>query len=1348
MSKYFDNANTQVTRNNFGSNFGRKITNKNLIPVKQRDKVDKQKVMMEASKKYMDINNQAQRKQIDKIKNQREFRKVLNESYDKLKDDLFCNILHHICLEALTIDEEPLYENMEKITNNIDEKFNSLGGFNAIKEQAKITNNELLKRMIAVCENTAKKVADRNLKVCDSADSFKFELNDEEKDDFDYNKDSLNIDAISNKIKDKIIKVVSDEKEASNKKTEIMDEIKDKLNEDEVEDEAATEAMEFIFNQKIETTTLFEALMRDCYKITLETPEKTFYGSYVKENLEEDETEYKFKDLDNFEDNNVMTDEEIVEDLMISESFSNQLSISDLEKLETMISEGVKLRSTPGNLGFYSDYDTGVSDIIKSAKENEHIAEVILQPGFRENIMNLIKVAKHGPDVAYINQLAKLPFRIFGRKGNAVKVLENYETWLNNEYKDLYLETLNNLGISLKTIPEFRENILPYKPISDVFVENARDILEAVADSDYTEMDKKLQDTSDKIKKVAEGCGKNKKDLSSCKESIREIQKSTEELKGTSKNCKSCGEACSAKSISEEEEDLAEMLVCPDCGKEPCECEDDIAVIESDDNDFDEDDDFKKYLFEDDDECDDDDEDDDEDDDDDEFIEESKKYRCMSCGYIAKDEAPEYCPKCENDGDQFKLIQESVIDRIVDKFANSLDKHGARKDIGKYDKMKQDMIKAINKTKKDEHLDNLNSVIQAACASIQERIDFMKNDDSFTKENIKEVEGYLRWLKSDVPRLIKKRKNEILKESLDYIDILEEGLKDKFINFKQKEIQNIKKSTLKRINKIKSKKDMFNVVDEIEINMATLQSASNAYNRKNKDGKYDNILKDIDEMINWLENDAKDLTAAQYKKVSESLSLESSNFVCDSCGYVTKEAPEYCPQCGNDGDQFQLMEGFGKNYINNMKNLPKAIKGISKDAKRFTKRNLGNITINILQRSHNLEAVKKRLIKMVNKCKTVEEVEYLQKDLPNGKRLIQNKINKATDPEKKKEYEAQLKWMSTEYSKTLSNKKKQLKTAVKEQFDFENDFLYGKDRAMYSIKESKNNILDIPEPSNMRKYCLLKKINEATSFNDLRDVKEYIMEEMSVYKANKEYVSWLRNTLDNTVELKHKVLEEQVIIDRFVNQLDEICESLDLELDKHDEAKQIALESMYTNFHGERVFAPIFKTNDINSNNMEFAYKLKFVCEGLKGLTKDCQNDVELTQAERLISRNIDTITSLMESLEDNGEYQYKLNTLNTAKKYLENLSSHIPVLKDQYVMESFDHEYDEDILTEAIEMTDEIYENAMSEDLLYNTKNEFMDVVMAEAITKYTIMETFNTLKLTNLNNSDIAKIVRDIVG
>ena len=1194
MSKYFDNANTQVTRNKFGSNFGRKITNKNLIPVKQRDKVDKQEVMMEARKKYMDINNQAQRKQIDKLKNQREFRKVINESYEKLKNDLFCNILHHICLEALTIDEEPMYESMEQITDSINEQFKSIGGLDTLKEQAKTSNNELIKRMIAVCENTAKKVADRNLKECDSADEFKFELNDEEKDDFDYNKDSINIDAISNKIKDKIIKVVTDEKKANTKKTEIMDEIKDKLDEDEVEDEAATEAMEFIFNQKIETTTLFEALMRDCYKITLETPEKTFYGSYVKENSEEDDTEYKFKDLDKFEDNNVITDEEIVDDLMISESFSNQLPINDLEKLETMISESVKLRSTPGNLGFYSDYDTGVSDIIKSAKENEHIAEVILQPGFRENIMNLIKVAKHGPDVAYINQLAKLPFRIFGRKGRAVKVLENYETWLNNEYKDLYLETLNNLGISLKTIPEFRQQLLSYKPVSDVFIENAEGILEAVTDSDYNEMDSKLKNTSDKLKKVAEDCGKNKKDLSSCKESIREIQKSTEELKDNSKNSKSCAEVCSAKAISKDKDDLAEMLVCPECGKDPCECEDSL-VIEMDDAD----DDLAETL-------------------------------CPKCGKDpCKCENSSVCPKCGKDP---CICEDSSV----------------------CPKCGKNPCKCENSSViESDDIDSDNDLAETLCPKCGK--DPCKCEDS---------------------------------------------------------------SVCPKCGKNPCKCENSSVIESDDID-----SDNDA-----EDEDYKKYLDEDDDDIDFIE--------------------EGKQYRCMSCGYIAEdEAPEYCPKCGNDADQFKLMEGFAKNYINNMKNLPKAIKGISKDAYKVTGRNIGTIMINGIKAKGDINKTHKGLLKIVNKCKSVKEVEYLQKDLASAKVTMKTKINKAKNDEEKEALKQHLKWLSTEYSKALTEKKKQIKTAVKEQADFEQDFLYGKDRALYSIKESKNNILDIPKPSNMRKYCLLKKINEATSFNDLKDVKEYIMEEMSVYKANKEYVSWLRNNLDNTVELKHNVLEEQVLINRFVNQLDEICESIDLELDKHDEAKQIALESMYTTFHGDRVFAPIFKTNDVNSNNMEFAYKLKFVCEGLKGLTKDCQNDVELAQAERLISRNINTIESLMESLEDNGCYQYKLNTLNTAKKYLEKLSSHIPALKDNYIMESLDYEYDEELITEAVELTDEVYENAMSEDVLYNTKNELMDVVMAEAITKYTIMETFNTLKLTNLNHDDIEKIVRDIV-
>lgn len=1231
MSNYFDNTNTQVTRGSFGSNYGKKITDKNLIPVTERKKENKQEALMEASKKHMEISKQAQKKQIDKIKNQREFRKVLNESYDKLKDDLFCNMLHHICLEALCIDEQPMYENMENITNKINEQYKELGGFKAIKEQAKKTNNVLLERMISLCENTAKKVADRNMKESDSADGFKFELTDDEKDDFEYNKDNINIDAISNKIKDKVIKVVSDEKEANNKKTEIMDEIEDKLKEDDVEDEATEEAMQFVFNENIETTTLFEALMRECYKITLETPKDLIFESYVKEECEDDidDPEYNLNELDSYDDNNLMNDE-VAEDLMISESFVKQLPVEKLKELEGYLSEAVRIKAKPGNLGFHFSYDTGVSDIIQSAKKREHIAKVVTQPGFRTSIMSLLKSAKHGPDIAYINQLAKLPHRLFGKKGRNVKILEDYTEWLNGEYKEAYLEALDNLGISLNTIPEFKQHLMPYEPMEDVFIEHAKSILEAVKDGDYEQLDKNLKDTSKDMKKVAEDCGKSKKNLSACKESIREVQKSTEELKDESKNNKLSKEACSPTTIAEDDKDLSEMLVCPICEKDPCECESDEVLNEEmlednlfEDAEFDDDDsedeDIKKYLKE---------EDDDKDDDDEEYDDD------------------------EEEDDDEDIVEEGLVTKIKTGWRNFIMKpykDKAEQNKGKYHLYQQNIINAIKTENKIPTLKTMKIDLPATIKDIEKQKEMLMEDPK-NKKYEKNIDSYLKWLKSDCSKLIDKR-----------------------------------------IKELSVKKESFNI-----------------------------FVDDIDESDDFLE--------------------ESAKFICRSCGYVAEgEAPEYCPECGNDGDQFQVMEG----YVKNLKAARKARKNISKDAYKFSIRNSGNILLNMIQRNRNLESCRKRLEKMARKCKTLEEIEYLQKDIPNGKKYIQNKMNSTDDPKKKEEYKKHLKWMSSDYSKIISNRKKELKNALKEQADFEQDFLYGKDRAIYENKDYSPS-LNVPKPSKMRQYCLLKKINEATSFADIDKIKDYINEEVKEYKYNKEYTNWLKESAMNAVVLKHTVLEENIVIESFLDSLDDICDSIDKRLDSHDEAKQVALESMYTNFNGHNVFAPIFKANDVNSSNIEFAYKVKFLCEGLKGLTKDCENNIDLSQAERLIKRNADTIDTVMESLDSSS---YKYGILYNAKTYLEKISNKIPEIKDAYLIESVDVDYDEDILTEAIEMTDELYDNAISDDIMYNTKNSQMDVVMAEAITKYTIMETFNTLRLTDLNNTDIEKIVRSIV-
>ena len=1367
MSNYFDNMNTQVTRGNFGSNYGKKITDKNLIPVTDRKKENKQEALLEASQKHIEISKQAQRKQIDKIKNQREFRKVLNESYDKLKDDLFCNILHHICLEALCIDEEPMYENMENITNRINEQYKELGGFKVIKEQAKKTNNLLLERMISLCENTAKKVADRNMKESDSADGFKFELTDDEKDDFEYNKDNINIDSISNKIKDKVIKVVSDEKEANNKKTEIMDEIEDKLKEDEVDDEATEEAMEFVFNENIETTTLFEALMRECYKITLESPQDIIFESCATGEVENelDDPEYKLSELDSYDDNNLMNDD-VAEDLMISESFSEQLPVNKLRELEGYLSEAVRIKSKPGNLGFHFLPDTGVSEIIRSAKQREHVAKVVLQPGFRTSIMSLIKSAKHGPDVAYINQLAKLPYRLFSKNGRAVRVLEDYTNWLNGEYKEAYLETLDNLGIPLSSIPQFKQKLVPYQPIADVFTEHARSIIESVQDGDYEKLDKNLKDTSKDVKKVAEDCGKSKKNLSSCKESIREIQKSTEELKDESKNNKLAKEACAPSTLANSKEDLSEMLVCPECGKDPCECESEELLneytINSNVNSR-----VNRKVYN-------------------QRIDAhgSINYNKIAAAGAVAGVAGAIYGKYKLDGAKVKsLCQREVggygdLEKWQKKIMKRIKKARKAKDVIEVKITVKNDMNALQKglKKNPEYKGMVAKQIewynQVAMKAIHDREKEFNIAEDF-EYDFDVDEGYLfedYYEETDDDLIFEDdeyddddAEDEDIKKYLEDEDDVEDAIEEGV--FRKKE-DYIKRAENDRGKYESYKEDAMKLIDEYKDDIMTSKAiqlnAEALVKTKKKELKvlskkpeYSDYVEEIDDYIDWLEtyciptvknnisNRKKEIKNGDvYESFIDDVIEESASFVCRSCGYVAEgEAPEYCPECGNDGDQFQVMEGFAKRYVNNMKNLPKAIKGISKDAYKVTARNAGKLLINGIKAKGDINKTHDGLLKMANTCKNVGEVEYLQKELTNAKVALKAKISKAKNDEEKKSLQDHAKWLSTTYSKALSDKKKQLKKAVKEQADFEQDFLYGKDRALYENKDYDDYM---PRPSKMRRYCLLKKINEATSFKDLDKIKEYVNEEVKEYRTNREYVGWLKESAVNAMALKHIVLEENVVIESFLDSLDDVCDMLDKRLDSHDEAKQAALESMYTDFNGQNVFAPIFKANDVNSSNIEFAYKVKFLCEGLKGLTKDCENTVDLTQAERLVQRNIETIDTIMESL-DSSSYKYEI--LDSGKTYLEKIANKIPDIKDAYIIESYDSEYDQDILTEAIEMTDELYDNAISDDIMYNTKNSQMDVVMAEAITKYTIMETFNTLRLTDLNNRDIEKIVRNII-
>jgi len=100
---------------------------------------------------------------------------------------------------------------------------------------------------------------------------------------------------------------------------------------------------------------------------------------------------------------------------------------------------------------------------------------------------------------------------------------------------------------------------------------------------------------------------------------------------------------------------------------------------------------------------------------------------------------------------------------------------------------------------------------------------------------------------------------------------------------------------------------------------------------------------------------------------------------------------------------------------------------LSKGAITVTAKNLGTIMTNMIKRKKDVNSIHDGLLKIVNSCKNVGEVEYLQKDIGGAKKLMRTKMERAKTAEERKMYQTHLSWIGSEYSKALSAKKKELK---------------------------------------------------------------------------------------------------------------------------------------------------------------------------------------------------------------------------------------------------------------------------------------------------------------------------------
>ena len=239
-------------------------------------------------------------------------------------------------------------------------------------------------------------------------------------------------------------------------------------------------------------------------------------------------------------------------------------------------------------------------------------------------------------------------------------------------------------------------------------------------------------------------------------------------------------------------------------------------------------------------------------------------------------------------------------------------------------------------------------------------------------------------------------------------------------------------------------------------------------------------------------------------------------------------------------------------------------------------------------------------------------------------------------------------------------------------------------------------------------------------------------------EAINKHIKWVNTEYKKMLEDKKKYLQKGKVVESFMDKLDDICESLANVIESHEVAYNNVLESLNFEVNGNDVLVPFLQTKDVNLSNLEFAYKTKMVCESLRDGIKTAKYDNDVNVLNRAVELNINSIEETMDVIKDNEQMKYKSKILNAGKTYLNKVKS---------VLESMNLEVTVEESTSVFGSTedvDKIFSSVREYYEVESTDSQLMEMVMAEAIVKYTIMETFNTLNIIKYDKDKVRQIAR----
>jgi hypothetical protein len=228
---------------------------------------------------------------------------------------------------------------------------------------------------------------------------------------------------------------------------------------------------------------------------------------------------------------------------------------------------------------------------------------------------------------------------------------------------------------------------------------------------------------------------------------------------------------------------------------------------------------------------------------------------------------------------------------------------------------------------------------------------------------------------------------------------------------------------------------------------------------------------------------------------------------------------------------------------------------------------------------------------------------------------------------------------------------------------------------------------------------------------------------MMIEKAGKQ----VADEVEINVESYAVKIEELELVYEYAEKLTDLYNKLDDVIDQHDVAKNAVVESLTYDIDGDRTVVPFIQPKDLSLNNLEFAYKTRIVCESLKNSLKNVNYLQEANILERFIELNLESIEESINIADERHDMNHKVKILKNGALYLNKL---------QQVIDKSNFEFNDEILEESGVFNDtndvDRVVNRVKEYVdLDNPNKDMMEMVMAEAIVEYTILETLNTLNL-----------------